>query len=253
MTTREQLGCDEVQALAGAFALDAVTPDEASAIREHIETCADCRAEVARMVEVAALMPLALDETAPPAGLKQRILDAIAAETSASGIVSLPSAQPPGSGLERPGAEPPAAVAAAPRRSFWSSRAWPALAAAALVAAIGLGSFSYTLQQGQPRIYTLQVATAPQASGELIYVPKDKTAYVTFDGVPDPGSNRTYQMWLIHDGIAESIGTIKPDPNGKADATLKKDLGGYKQFSVTVEPEGGSAQPTGPQVLTQNL
>ena len=246
MTTREKLGCEEVQALAGAFALDAVTPDELSAIRDHVAGCADCRAQLGQMVGVAALMPFSVPEVAPPAGLKQRILDEIAEETDREGIVSLSDARD-----LRARADGPAAVAR--RRSFWTSRAWPAVAAAALVAAIGFGGYSYNLQQSQPRVYTLHLQSAPQATGQLTYVPNQHTTYVTVDRAPDPGLGKTYQMWLIRDGKPESVGTIKPDPGGKANATLSKDLGGYQQFAVTVEPAGGSTQPTGAQVLAQSL
>ena len=249
MTTREQLGCEEVQALAGAFALGAVTPDESAAIQAHLENCADCRQELGQMVEVAMAMPLAVEAVEPPAGLRQRIVAAIAEDAAGDGIVSLPGARE----ARARQAESAADATPSQRRSFWTSRAWPALAAAALVAAVGLGGYSYSQQQSQPKVYALHVQADPQATGQLTYVPNQHTTYVTVDGAPDPGLGKTYQMWLVRDGKPESVGTIKPDPGGKADATLTKDLGGYQQFSVTVEPAGGSAQPTGAQVLTQSL
>jgi anti-sigma-K factor RskA len=263
MTTRERLNCEQVQALAGAFALDAVSEEEANAIREHIETCADCRKDIRRMVEVAQLMPLALDEVAPPPALRQRILDAVADDSLASGIVALRGARDQGAPTERPAAGP---AAVEPRtsaeeggsrtgrgRAFWASRAWPALAAAALLLALGLGGWNYTLQQNAPRVYNLQAPSAPQASGQLVYLPARHTAYFTIDRAPDPGTRRTYQMWLIRDGKPQSVGTVRPDQNGKAGATLSQDLSGYQKFAVTVEPEEGSAQPTGEVVLSQQL
>ncbi|HEV3234531.1 MAG TPA: anti-sigma factor [Candidatus Dormibacteraeota bacterium] len=239
MTTREKLDCQEVQALAGAYALDAVTPLEAAAIREHLETCAGCRADVAQMVEVARALPLSVEATPPPAGLKQRILDAIAEDPADAAIVSLPGSM--------------GAPEQTPRRSFWSSRAWPVLAAAALVAAVSVAGYAYNLQQAQPRVYTLHSTAAPTATGQLTYFPREHAAYLTLDKMPTAAAGRTYQMWLIRNGKPESVGTMQPDAAGEADVTLNKDLGGYQQFAVTDEPDGGSAQPTGAQVLSQGL
>ncbi len=47
---------DEIAALLGAFALDAVDPDEAEAIRAHLAECPRCSAEVAEHWEVTGLI-----------------------------------------------------------------------------------------------------------------------------------------------------------------------------------------------------
>lgn len=47
---------DEIQELLGAFALDAVDPEEAIEVEAHLPTCARCRAEVAEHREVAGLL-----------------------------------------------------------------------------------------------------------------------------------------------------------------------------------------------------
>jgi anti-sigma factor RsiW len=36
----------DVHALSGAYALDALTPDEAAAFEQHLESCEPCRTEV---------------------------------------------------------------------------------------------------------------------------------------------------------------------------------------------------------------
>ena len=45
------LGHPEVQELLGAFALDALEPDEADAVDLHLRDCPRCRAEVAEMLD----------------------------------------------------------------------------------------------------------------------------------------------------------------------------------------------------------
>jgi anti-sigma factor RsiW len=47
---------EELQSLLGAYAIDAVDPDEALAVDAHLVECPRCRAEVAELREVAALL-----------------------------------------------------------------------------------------------------------------------------------------------------------------------------------------------------
>src|SRR5262245_65530962 len=66
---------DEIQELLGAYCLDAVDPDEVEAIEAHLPDCPRCRAEVAELREVAAL--LANNDTDAPDGLWDRIAEVI--------------------------------------------------------------------------------------------------------------------------------------------------------------------------------
>jgi hypothetical protein len=70
-----ELTHDEIEELLGAYCLDAVEPDEREAIEAHLPDCPRCRAEVAELREVAAL--LANNTADAPDGLWDRIADAI--------------------------------------------------------------------------------------------------------------------------------------------------------------------------------
>jgi hypothetical protein len=70
-----QLTHEQVEELLGAYCLDAVDPDEREAIEAHLPDCPRCRAEVAELREVAAL--LANNESEAPDGLWDRIAEAI--------------------------------------------------------------------------------------------------------------------------------------------------------------------------------
>jgi hypothetical protein len=61
----------EIEELLGAYALDAVEPEEAAAIEEHLDTCPRCRAELAGHREVVGL--LGDGGGAAPAGLWERL------------------------------------------------------------------------------------------------------------------------------------------------------------------------------------
>jgi anti-sigma factor RsiW len=65
----------EIQELLGAYALDAVDPDEAQEIERHLATCPRCRAEVIEHREVAGLLGYAGSDA--PAGLWDRIVESL--------------------------------------------------------------------------------------------------------------------------------------------------------------------------------
>jgi anti-sigma factor RsiW len=66
------IGHTELQELLGAYALDAVDPDEAAAIERHLPTCPRCRNELAEHREVAALLGYAGGSA--PSGVWDRIV-----------------------------------------------------------------------------------------------------------------------------------------------------------------------------------
>jgi len=66
--------------------------------------------------------------------------------------------------------------------------------------------------------------------------------------VPD---GRTYQLWVIVEDQKRSAGVFQSDSHGEAkyDTGRLPDLEGPVTVAVTLEPEGGVPQPTGPVVL----
>jgi len=61
------------------FALGALSDDEAQRVRSALADSADCRRELAEFQEVVALLAVA-GPRIPPASLRQRLLDRIAAD-----------------------------------------------------------------------------------------------------------------------------------------------------------------------------
>jgi anti-sigma-K factor RskA len=66
--------------------------------------------------------------------------------------------------------------------------------------------------------------------------------------VPD---GRTYQIWVVVEDRHRSVGVFTSDSLGEAkyDTGRLPDLDGPVTVAVTLEPEGGAPQPTGPVVL----
>jgi len=76
----------ELQELLGAYALDAVDPDEAAAVEEHVASCPRCRAELAEHRETAAMLA-SVGAPAP-----EGVWDRIAAELDADAGIGVAEA-----------------------------------------------------------------------------------------------------------------------------------------------------------------
>jgi anti-sigma-K factor RskA len=89
--------------------------------------------------------------------------------------------------------------------------------------------------------------------GTVVVFGDEGKAAIFADGIQQPAAGRTYQMWVIHDDIPESLGTMKPDADGHVSRVIAIDGARGDSFALTVEPEGGSAQPTSAPVLVADL
>lgn len=104
---------------------------------------------------------------------------------------------------------------------------------------------------------TSQVLTAPDmqlrqdAVGDgsvTVAASRESNKAVVFaDGLPPTPVGQTYQMWLMGDSHdPTSIGVMQGDPGRQVVAV--DDLTGSDKLGVTIEPDGGSAQPTGEMI-----
>jgi hypothetical protein len=153
------------------------------------------------------------------------------------------------------------AVAVQPREPTRTSRLLWLAAAAAVVAVIGVLA-AITIRQ-QDRIADLQaqngrvieVITAPDA--ELVYVPvatggsgtivssrEFGKAVVTMTGLPKLSDTLIYELWLMGPGSVKPAGLIDVSSGPQL-----LNLGDAAEIGPTVEPDGGSKQPTSKPVL----
>ncbi|MBW0252921.1 anti-sigma factor [Cellulomonas sp. PS-H5] len=143
-------------------------------------------------------------------------------------------------------------------RRRWST----AVAALAVLAAVAVPSTVAWRQSERAaeaearadRITTLlaepgaQVVSAPVTSGgTAVAVVTADAALVTASGVDAPGADQVYQLWVMRDGAPVPAGTT-----GVTDGTLQIRTDAYRTgdaLALTVEPEGGSEQPTSEPVV----
>jgi anti-sigma-K factor RskA len=91
---------------------------------------------------------------------------------------------------------------------------------------------------------------ANRAAGFLLYDARTQKVWLYSVNLPECPAGTTYQLWAIHDKPI-SIGTFHLDTGETAHLLVKKVLGfaDAKTFAVSLEPSGGSLQPTGPMYL----
>lgn len=141
-----------------------------------------------------------------------------------------------------------------------SSRAarWMVAAAAAVVLAVGGVTIAQNLQQTTLEqqvlqasdVRTEQLSIGAGGTADLAVSGEEDAAVVTLSGVPAPAEGFVYQMWRIPaDGTAPvSVGTMSGEDVAGTKVTELPDISGFSAIAISVEPEGGSAEPTLPVV-----
>ena len=226
--------------LAAPFALGALDPAERVAFERHLETCADCRAEVQSFREVAGLLAQGAPAATPPPALRERVLrtarDVRPIATRRRAVLPWAAAAA-------------AALAVVAGYGYWRARAESrALQATVATATAQLDStrqvMAALLDSG---VAITDLAATGKAPSMRLYWNRTRNIVVVaaFDLPPAP-AGRTYQLWAIEKGRAPvSVGTFNPPPSGRAIVTLQMPAGVQPEVSaVTEEPAGGSPQPT---------
>lgn len=223
----------EIMELAVPYALHALSAPERDDVetrlaRAPLSTADAFYDEVRAIRETLAVVSAATAEE-PPAGLRERLLEAIDEDT----VRSMPGRQVPR------------------RRTAWL--------AAAAAAAIGLGALGVGLSLRPPapqQSTAQQVFSAPDVHTVSGAIPAGGTATVVFsrdrnagvlvmNDVPPPAPGTVYQMWLVNDAGATSAGTMDAAAVAPSTTALLTNLGDSTKLAFTVEPGAGSTAPTG--------
>lgn len=245
----------ELHTLTGAYALHALAPDERAEFERHLEVCPACAQEVRELAATTTRLGLAVAVTPPPA-LKQQVLRRIATERQ----------EPPKVTRESRGAGGGAAKGRALSRFAL---------AACLAAAAGFGGVAVWQHQEaqdararasdsrQASEALAAVLAAPDAkirTGELsdgatgtvvVSQARDKAAFIA-SGMPKPPSGKVYQLWFNDDGTMRDAGLL--DPSATSDSVLMAgSVGAASGMGITLEPAGGSPQPTSDPLALMNF
>lgn len=247
----------DLHMLTGAFALDALSDRESEDFNRHLAECEACEQEVRELRETAARLAIATAVT-PSAEFRARVMAAL------PGVRQLPPL-----------------VKNAGRLSFWLRWRWmqrrlPQLVlAACLVLALVAGGFAINEQQQEQkqRHATEQARSQAAALSALFSAPDasfrsaavkgggsstvvssqtlQRTAFV-YTGLTALPSDKVYELWYSKGGHFVPAGLL---PDGAVDGAtmLTGTPSGAAGVGVTVEPAGGSPQPTSTPVVLVGL
>jgi anti-sigma-K factor RskA len=234
---------DEMLDAVAAYAIGALPPREASEVTAHLRDCAECRAEYAALRPAVTAVAYSSEACADPASgataasplLKARIMKHVRGE------------------VRRP-------------REL---RPWPAyaVAAACLALAIVAGLFDLSLSnrlndtraQVIEQNQTIADFMAPDsqrhpfAHGEVLM--RGPRLYIAMHDMPMPPRGKVYQAWTLAKG-AKSVApskTFMPAPTGMTVVRLPEAATTLAAVAVSVEPEGGSQQPTSKPIAMISL
>ena len=101
------------------------------------------------------------------------------------------------------------------------------------------------------RLYPMEkrLAEAPPRA-TLFVAPDHQRWYLRIDGLEPSPEDQDYQLWFITDeGAKVSAGTLDPRPGARTELTSTTMPGGTIAVSITVEPLGGSPEPSSPPLL----
>ncbi len=254
---------EELLTLQALGALDA--PDQRQ-LEEHLGTCAACREELAELGDAAGLLAHASTPAEPGPQVRARILDAVRKEAkprASSAVLQFP---------------PPRAT------SIWTTVLRVAAVIAFVAVALGLigvairarherATYEYETGLLKKQLEDEQEArrkerevlallssseskkmelagtqTAQNARAMFVFDQKSGRAVLMTNGLPAAPAGMAYEVWFIPKGHAPMPGKVfKVDPSGHAMMMdqMPPEAMDSAVIAVTLEPEKGSASPTG--------
>jgi anti-sigma-K factor RskA len=243
------------------YALGALDGEDKQTLEAHLHACPYCQQQLAAARQRTALMGLAAPPAAPRAQVKSALMDKVRTEKQAGTRSGVTQTTPSRTRKKRWGL----------RFSFGFGLATALLAFATYELAKQDLDRGKQLQQLQALLS--QDAAALQAMGQITGAPDSMQitllqqpngppgqAHVLYNArlglgvysgqiAPAP-SGKSYQLWLVPpSGAPVDAGLVEANQqNGAVVVRLTPGLA-PKAFAVTLEPQGGRPQPTGPMVL----
>ena len=220
---------DEIRSLLPAYALGAVSAEELRTIRDHILGCDECMAEADSYGVAADGLALSVEETALPPGFADAVLAKVA------------HPQP------------------APARPAWN-RWLAALAATSVLVIAALTAALFDVRDDLDRQQRALAQILRDDSGMTLagvegaaarMVPTPDGGLFAAAGLEEAPEGRTYQLWVIDDDGPHDAGTFEVD-DGSVLLEVDRSLGTAEAVAVTIEPDGGSAQPTSEPILSSS-
>jgi hypothetical protein len=266
------LACSEVADLAPAFVLGALEAAESDDVRRHLAECPEAHPEMAELYSVVPALFEVVEPVAPPAGLKDRILAAAAADTQRATDTQVAAELPPPAEAPRSSA-PPREISPRTRgddrgpgwTSIFRRPIWAPVAIAAVLAFAALGFWNLQLQQDNAALVAyrqgvveligeaslpgaqLAVLAPPEGAGPtgVAAVSADGTVAIVMRDLAPTTGTQVYEAWVIagetpvpigHFTVAAGgLGTFRTDQPEASPGVI---------VALSLEPGPDSTTPT---------
>lgn len=260
---------EHIDELLPFYALDALSEEERELVETYLREHPEARQQVEELGAAASALPYSVQPVEPSPRSKAALMARVAADQKAAA----PSVQQDRS---------------APRRKMHFANLFRALSLGAAAIAIlwavvlnlqvarlqsqvtalndriaaqsdALDRIVTSLPQTDPStVITVALRgtdSQPQVQGQLIVNPDSQSAVLVITGLPPLDAGQTYQVWLINGGAPISAGLLAADENGQAVfiVTSEESIGSFSQLGISIEPQGGSQQPTGDIIVLNDL
>lgn len=273
---------DRIEELLPFYALDALTDEERDLVERHLSAHPEAWDQVREMAYAASGLPYAAEPVRPSEASRTALMSRVEADKRARfGAAPAPGRTRPdrlrsrSSSFLRFGFAALGVVLAV-GAIIWLlnlNNQMTSLGAqlASLKAAVvvqgqalekltqSLGEVQALLPQRTPQAletFALNGTDAqPGAHGQLIANPDGKAGVLAVADLPQLEAGMTYQAWLIKGQSPVPAGLLAVDQHGQGVLLLTsaEPISDYDAVAISIEPEGGSPQPTGDIVAVGNL
>jgi anti-sigma-K factor RskA len=255
----------QLHTLVGAYVMDSVPSAERTEFERHLQVCEQCREDVRGLRETTAALAFGSAEQPRPQ-LRESTLRAV------DNVRQLPP--------ELPGERSRAAGAHARRRRLatwlaggsprgWLSRVAVAAAVVVAVAAVVLGLHMSSMQQrlslaeqrdhdiaavlGATDATTLTAKASTGGMATVVMSHRASALVVITRGLPALPASEGYEVWLMNPAGDRPVGMLPAARAGMTDPMVVGRLRTGDQLGLTVEPSGGSRQPTSAPIVLVSL
>ena len=260
-----------IEELLPFYVLDALTEEEKELVESYLAEHPEARAQVQDLQSGAAALPYSVAPVEPPRRVKEALMarvtnDAQAREQPPARVTA--QSQPSRRGLQFDDIFRVLSLGAAALAILWAfvlnaqvDQLQNQIAALNHQVAVQSQSIDELVQQlpqtDQSEVITVSLKSTGEQQrplGQLIANPKDRSAVVVISGLPPLEAGKTYQVWLIGDAPV-SAGLLTVDENGQSVLiiTSEEAIGSFNSLGISIEPEGGSIEPSDQIVVLSDI
>jgi anti-sigma-K factor RskA len=259
---------EQIEELLPFYALDALTDEERELVERYVAAHPEARQQLEELSMAASALPYSVDPVQPSPRSKAAVLARVAADAKVRGP-AVQRESPFRRGLRFEDFFRALSLGAATVAILWA--VFLNLQVARLQDQVSslnrqiaeqsdsLDRIITSLPQTDPsNVITVALRGTdiqPQVQGQLIVNPDSQSAVLVITGLPRLAEGQTYQVWLINGGAPVSAGLLAADENGQAVflVTSEEPIGSFSKLGISIEPQGGSLQPTGDIIVLNDL